>query len=142
MDDAVARPHLVRLPVLPRDARAAEDEEDLLLVELDVDGRRALARIDEEPRDAHVARADGVAEVDADDAHRPGVVTVALDLVPVRDHGLALLEADRLRALPEHLLAELRQLLAPLDDGQEVVAGELPRLAREARLAVREEDLG
>jgi hypothetical protein len=51
-------------------------------------------------------------------------------------------EADRLGALPEHLLAQLRELLLPFDDRQKVVARELARLAREAGLAVREEDLG
>src|SRR5262249_3533871 len=52
------------------------------------------------------------------------------------------LEPDRLRALPERLDAELAQPLAALRDGQEVVAGELAGLRREAAVAVREQELG
>ena len=46
VDDGVARTHLVRLAVLPRETGACEHVEDLLLVELDVDGRGASARVD------------------------------------------------------------------------------------------------
>ena len=46
VDDRVARMHLVRLAVLPRQAAASEDVEDLLLVELDMDRRGTSARID------------------------------------------------------------------------------------------------
>src|SRR5205823_2761112 len=86
VDDAVARPDLVRLPVLPGETRAAEDVEDLLLVELDVDGRAALGGVDEEARRADVAGAGGVAEVDPDDRQRADLAAMALDLVPVGDH--------------------------------------------------------
>src|SRR5688500_4366885 len=55
---------------------------------------------------------------------------------------LRLVERDVLRALPEHEPAELAQLLAALDDRREVVAREGASLARKARSAVREEDLG
>src|SRR5436305_13263198 len=51
-------------------------------------------------------------------------------------------ERDRLRAFPERLLAERRQLLEPLDERGEMVRRELARLAREVAVAVREEELG
>src|SRR5205807_6559477 len=51
-------------------------------------------------------------------------------------------KADLLRALPEDLPAELAQVLVPVDDRREVVACELPRLAREVRVTIREQDLG
>src|SRR5919198_4363726 len=55
---------------------------------------------------------------------------------------LRLPEGDVLRTVPEHALAELLQALAALDDRREVVAGELSGLAREARVPVREQQLG
>ena len=44
VQDAVAGAHRVRAPVLPAEALAAEDVEELLLVGVDVDRHRALAR--------------------------------------------------------------------------------------------------
>src|SRR2546428_4320816 len=52
-----------------------------------------------------------------------------------------LTEGDRLGALPQRQLAELRQLLPAFHEGREVVRGELARLAREVAVAVREEQL-
>jgi len=52
-----------------------------------------------------------------------------------------LAKGDRLRAVPEHELAELLQSLAALDDRGEVIAGELPGLACEAGGAVGKEQL-
>src|ERR1700753_2752429 len=54
--------------------------------------------------------------------------------------GSALFEDDVLGAVPEHPLAQGRQLLAAHGDGQEVVAGELADLAGEADAAVAEQD--
>src|SRR4029079_9832654 len=51
-------------------------------------------------------------------------------------------ERDRLRALPERQPAELLQLLLALDEGGEVVRPEVPGLARERAVAVREQQLG
>src|SRR4051812_34794076 len=51
-------------------------------------------------------------------------------------------EHDVLGTLPQRLLAEGAQVLGALDDGEEVVAGELADDAREQAAAVREEDLG
>src|SRR5439155_4375921 len=55
---------------------------------------------------------------------------------------LALAERDRLRSLPERQAAELRELLATLDDRGEVVPGERARLGGEGAVAVRKEELG
>src|SRR5215216_1381974 len=52
------------------------------------------------------------------------------------------LEHHVLRALPEHRPAELAQLVGSLGDREEVVARELADDAREARPAVRKQDLG
>ena len=76
--------YVVRLAVLPREARAGEHVEDLLLVELDVDGRRAAARIELQPCDADLLRAGGVAEVDAVELHRAAAKVARFDVVPVR----------------------------------------------------------
>src|SRR3954454_25328722 len=51
-------------------------------------------------------------------------------------------EHDVLGTLPQRLLAEGAQVLGVLDDGEEVVAGELADDAREQAAAVRQEDLG
>src|SRR5262245_6749072 len=51
-------------------------------------------------------------------------------------------EGDVLRALPEDRATHLTELLAPLDDCEEVVAGELADLAGEASAAVGKKDLG
>src|SRR5919204_2178962 len=62
---------------------------------------------------------------------------------PVRARGtLGLAERDVLRAVPEHELAQLLQALAAFDDRREVIPCELSRLAGEACVAVREEQLG
>src|SRR5919112_3615921 len=45
-------------------------------------------------------------------------------------------------ALVEYGAAERMHLLEPLDDGEEMIAGELARLAGEANRAIGEEDLG
>src|SRR5579864_1333713 len=54
---------------------------------------------------------------------------------------LALCEDDLLGALPEEALAEGAQVLVALDDRREVVASERAGLAREADVAVREQEL-
>src|SRR5947207_1755793 len=59
---------------------------------------------------------------------------------PARISGLG--EPDLLRAFPEKLPSELPEVLAPLDDRREVVAGELACLAREVDVAVGEQNLG
>jgi hypothetical protein len=63
MDDAVRRPDLVDLVVLPREPGAAEDVEDLLV--LDVRRRRPAAGIDFDAVDGDADRAGGGAEVTA-----------------------------------------------------------------------------
>src|SRR5690348_11502988 len=62
--------------------------------------------------------------------------------MPPDGRALRLPERDVLRSVPQHELAELLQPLAALDDRREMIAGELTRLAREAGVAVREEQLG
>src|SRR5690349_14474971 len=52
------------------------------------------------------------------------------------------LEADLLRALPQHGLAERRQVLQPRGQGDEVIAGELAHLAREMHAAIGQQDFG
>jgi len=44
--------------------------------------------------------------------------------------------------VPEDHLAERPELLEPLDDGQEMVAGKLPDLAGEVDRAIGEQNLG
>src|SRR2546428_11657128 len=51
------------------------------------------------------------------------------------------LDREVLRAFPKHEAAELGETLVPFDHRREVVARELPDLARELRGAVREQDL-
>ena len=53
-----------------------------------------------------------------------------------------LAEGDRLGALPEGEASQLLQVVLSLDERGEVVGPELPRLAREVAVAVREEQLG
>src|SRR6185369_5612713 len=53
-----------------------------------------------------------------------------------------LLEADLLRALPQHGLAERSQVLQPRGQSDEVVAGELAHLAREMQAAIGQQDFG
>src|SRR5262249_2085936 len=61
---------------------------------------------------------------------------------PPAGRALRLPEGDVLGAVPENELAQFLQALAALDDRREVVAGELPGLTGEARVAVGEEQLG
>src|SRR5215469_7791685 len=51
-------------------------------------------------------------------------------------------EFDRLSALPQCQLTKLGQMLPALDNGEEVVAGELSDLAGETDAAIGEQDLG
>src|ERR671918_1372856 len=91
VDDAIAGADLVggrRLAVEPPGkARSAEDEEDLLLGQLDVRGRRAHPRVDLPAGDADHDAAGGDAEVSRPGGERPELLALALDLVPVRDEG-------------------------------------------------------
>ncbi len=87
VDEAVAGPHHVgggaAAVLLPRQARAREDEEDLLLRSLDVRGRRPLTGIDFDQLHAHAPCAGGPAEVAPAPADVPGLPPSRLDLVPV-----------------------------------------------------------
>src|SRR5215210_1933396 len=56
--------------------------------------------------------------------------------------GSGAVEDDILGSFPEGHLSEWPKVLLPLGHTQEVVAGKLPRLAREARARVGEQDLG
>src|SRR6266850_7690446 len=56
-------------------------------------------------------------------------------------HSGDLFDREVQRALPQHLAAELREALVPLDHRREVISCELPHLAREAAGAVWKEDL-
>src|SRR5205814_8335697 len=62
--------------------------------------------------------------------------------MPPAGRASALAEGDVLCPVPEHELAELEQPLDALHDRREVVPGQLAGPAREARLPVREEQLG
>src|SRR4029077_4176109 len=53
-----------------------------------------------------------------------------------------LLEADLLRTLPEHGLAEQGKVFETRRHGDEMIAGELAHLAREMHAAIGEQDLG
>src|SRR5437868_52342 len=86
VDDAIARTDLVRLVLLNRPARTGEHEEDLLRVELAVDGRRPASRLDLDAVHADALRAGRVAEIGPRAAHMSLLETVGLDVVPVRDH--------------------------------------------------------
>src|SRR5829696_5948637 len=55
---------------------------------------------------------------------------------------LHFLEADFLRALPQHGLAERGQVLQPRGQGDEMIAGELAHLAREVHAAIGQQDFG
>ena len=85
MDDAVAGPDLVDLPVLPGEAGAAEDVDDLLLGALDVRRRRPLAGVDLEPLQPDGDRPGRASEVAPDRAQVSELAAAALDVVPVRD---------------------------------------------------------
>src|SRR4029079_7608601 len=90
VDERVALAHLAcrraAEVVLPEQARPAEHVEDLLLGELAVDRRGAPARLDLQQRDTDPVGVDRLAEIDAREAHRPGLEEASLDLVPVGDH--------------------------------------------------------
>src|SRR5437867_617055 len=51
------------------------------------------------------------------------------------------LEENILRTFPQHESPHFPQLLAPVDDGEEVVASQLPNFAGEASAAVGKQDL-
>src|SRR6516165_8560370 len=55
---------------------------------------------------------------------------------------LAALEEDVLRALPERHFAERRKLIGAFNDGEKMIAGELPHFAGKAHAAIGEENLG
>src|SRR6266566_9968858 len=52
------------------------------------------------------------------------------------------LEADSLRTLPQHGLAQLGQILQARGQRDEVIAGELPHLAGEVHTAIGQQDFG
>ena len=81
--DAIACAHLIRLPVLPR--QTGEHEEDLLLVELDVRGRRPPVRLDLDACDADVLGARCFAKVEPRAAEMTLFEPLAFDVVPVGD---------------------------------------------------------
>src|SRR6266511_1237939 len=85
VDDAVALADLVDLAVLPRDPRAPEHVDDLLLRALDVGGSRPLAGIDLEPLQADRDRPGRPAEIAPGRGQVPEFVAPALDVVPVDD---------------------------------------------------------
>src|SRR5581483_6982151 len=62
VDDAIVRPNLVHLAVLPREPGAAEDEEVLLRRAVRVGRSREHARLDADAVDADALRPGGVAE--------------------------------------------------------------------------------
>ena len=72
----------------------------------------------------------------------PEDIALAVDVARVALGDSALSEDDRLRAFPEEASGRARAGSRALDDRREVVAGELARLAREAGVAVGEQDLG
>ena len=85
VDEDVPGLDLVGLAVLPREPRAAEDEEDLLLVELGVGGSRPASGIDLDARDPDADAPRGLAEVAPAAAEVPLLQSLARDLVPVSD---------------------------------------------------------
>src|SRR5205823_9104819 len=82
---AVARPDLVRAAVLPRQARAAEHEEDLLRGAVHMRRRGPLLRRDLDPSQAHADRPGGGSEVGPHRIEVAGAAVAWLDVVPVRD---------------------------------------------------------
>src|SRR5918992_3199022 len=93
VDQAIALAHLVgdaaAAVVLPGDARAAEDEEDLLLGAFDVSRRRPLAGVDPDTLQPGADRAGRSSEVEPGAGDVTGLAAAALDVVPVREvlHG-------------------------------------------------------
>ena len=85
MDDAVAGADLVDVAVLPGEAGAAEDVDDLLLGALDVRRRRPLAGVDLEPLQPDGDRPGRASEVAPDRAQVSELVAPAVDIVPVDD---------------------------------------------------------
>ena len=85
VDDAVERPHLVHVSVLPREPGAGEDEVELLRRAVRVRRGRQLARLDADAVHADAARPRCVAEPLPGRVHLALRAAVRLDLVPVRD---------------------------------------------------------
>src|SRR5262245_13485949 len=90
VDDRVAGAHLADLLVLPEQARATEDEEDLVGAPMGVRRRREASRRDADAVDADALRAGGVPEPLNREAHRRAVDVTRLHVVPVRDHTLTM----------------------------------------------------
>src|ERR671937_257609 len=88
MNEAVACTHLERLVrvvvALPREARAAEDEKDLLIT-LRVKRRRPLTGVDANPIRSDAQRSSRAREVGPVAADRTGFAVSALEVVPVDD---------------------------------------------------------
>ena len=95
---AVARADLVRLAVLPREPRAAEDEEDLLVGAVHVRGRRDLALVELDAMDAGVHRACGAAEVRPRAAEPAARRPARLEVVPVRESHSAIIACSSMPA--------------------------------------------
>jgi hypothetical protein len=83
--DGVAGADLVDGAVDPRQARALEHEEDLLLGAVLVHGPGAAARLDVDQRHADGGRTGRLAERAERRAHLADVADLALDVVPVRE---------------------------------------------------------
>jgi hypothetical protein len=81
VQDAVAGPHGVRAPVLPADARAVEDVEELVLVGVHVDRHRALAGGDAVAAEPGARRAGRGAQAPSRPAQLPAVDDARLDVV-------------------------------------------------------------
>src|SRR6266540_5313664 len=79
---------LAPLGALPREAQAAEHEEDLLVVAVRVERCRAAARVDADAVHADADRAGGVTQVPPSGVDTSLLVVVLLDVIPVRDVGV------------------------------------------------------
>ena len=86
VQDAVADAHGVRAPVLPAEALAVEDVEELLLVGVHVDRHGALPRGDPVAAEPGACCAGRRAEAPARPAQLRPVDDAGLDLVGVDDH--------------------------------------------------------
>ena len=77
-------------------------------------------------------------------SHRAGVLVQAAAVTQKKALSLDERSGQRehhvLRAFPEHLAADVRQLLATVDHGQEVVAGQLTHLAGKAAGPIGHDD--
>jgi hypothetical protein len=85
VDDAIERPHLVHLSVLPGEARPREDEVELLGRAVRVRRRRQLPGRDADAVDADASRTGRISEPLPRRVHLALGATMALDVVPVRD---------------------------------------------------------